>query len=81
MRPTRVRELGRFCPLFLILASVAVAQDAPPAEELNWRVTTSVSLIDDSTTVTVSTEAQDEISAWPDKKLRPSLVIRHSRQR
>lgn len=79
--------LAHIC-LALVAAITLRCQDAPPtslqqppAQDGPWRVSESESPIDDSKTVTLSLDSTDEAHGWPDKKVRPTLIIRHKEGR
>jgi len=79
-----------FLPIANIRAINAQEPNSPPQEKYRdvkdkklrgWTVKTETSLIDDSRTVIVSKNANNEIVGWPKKSFIPILVIRHKEGR
>lgn len=70
-------------PTSMALAVLACtsAQEPPatngPASASSWKIHAEESPIDDSKTVTLSLDAEEDVSGWPDRRVRPRLVVRH----
>ena len=67
--------------MLLIVDACTFANALPATSDSDtaskWSVSKSISPMDDSVTVSLSLDANEEITAWPSKVARPTLIVRY----
>src|SRR6185436_12530836 len=62
--------------ILMLLLLQQAPKPKPSATPIPWLVETSVSKMDDSTTVILSRAANESITGWPNRIARPLLIVR-----